>query len=82
MDAATFERVRKVLARVLPTKEEDITLTSSLVDDLGFSDQEMPLLVNLEDEFDLDIPEDDAERCFGSIEEIVNYIAARTKTRA
>jgi acyl carrier protein len=77
IDAATFERVKKVLAVVLPVKEEEITPTSHLVRDLGFTDQEMPLLVNLEAEFELDIPDDDAERHFGTIEGIVAYIAAR-----
>lgn len=51
-----IEKVRAILAGQLDLEEDDITLDSSLVDDLGVDSLDLvDLVMNLEDEFDTEI---------------------------
>ena len=58
-----FEKVKKVLAEQLGVDESVITLDSSFVDDLGADSLDIvELIMGLETEFDIEIPDEEAEK--------------------
>ena len=70
------ERVIKMVAEQLGVKEEDIQSTSSFVEDLGADSLDtVELIMALEEEFDAEIPDDDAEK-IGTVKDAVDYIQA------
>ena len=70
------ERVIKMVAEQLCVKEEDIQSTSSFVEDLGADSLDtVELIMALEEEFDAEIPDEDAEK-IGTVKDAVYYIQA------
>ncbi|MFZ4586807.1 MAG: acyl carrier protein, partial [Candidatus Methylopumilus universalis] len=56
------QRVKKIVAEQLGTKEADVKNTSSFVDDLGADSLDtVELVMALEEEFDCEIPDEEAE---------------------
>ena len=56
----TFEKVQKILAEQLELDADEITLDSSLVEDLGIDSLDfVDIVMSLEDEFDTEFPEED-----------------------
>ena len=69
-----FERVKSVIADQLGVDEDTITMESSFVDDLGADSLDIvELIMGLESEFDLEIPDDQAEK-ISTVGDAVNYI--------
>ena len=57
------QRVKKIVAEQLGTKEADVKNTSSFVDDLGADSLDtVELVMALEEEFDCEIPDEEAEK--------------------
>ena len=57
------DRVKKIVIEQLGVKEEDVTSTASFVDDLGADSLDtVELVMALEEEFDTEIPDEDAEK--------------------
>ena len=72
------ERVIKMVAEQLGVKEDDIQATSSFVDDLGADSLDtVELIMALEQEFDAEIPDQDAEK-IATVQDAVNYIQANS----
>jgi acyl carrier protein len=70
------ERVIKMVAEQLGVKEDDIQSTSSFVEDLGADSLDtVELIMALEEEFDAEIPDDDAEK-IATVKDAVDYIQA------
>lgn len=70
------ERVIKMVAEQLGVKEEDVQSTSSFVEDLGADSLDtVELIMALEEEFDAEIPDDDAEK-IATVKDAVDYIQA------
>jgi acyl carrier protein len=64
-DAAVEERVRKVVAELLKVPEEKVTPSAHFVKDLGMeSVQSIELIAAFEEEFDLDIEQDEVASIF------------------
>ena len=73
---STEERVKKIVADQLGAKEEEITLQSSFVDDLGADSLDtVELVMAFEEEFDIEIPDEDAEK-IKTVQDAVGYINA------
>jgi acyl carrier protein len=71
---AVFENVKKIIAEQLGVEESEINLESSLVDDLGADSLDVvELIMALEEEFSLEIPDEDAEK-IGTVGQIIDYI--------
>lgn len=68
------ERVKKIVVEQLGVKQEEISNESSFVDDLGADSLDtVELVMALEEEFDTEIPDEDAEK-IRTIQEAINYI--------
>lgn len=69
-----FEKVRKVLAEQLGVDESVVTPDASFVDDLGADSLDIvELIMGLETEFDIEIPDEDAEQ-IATVGDAVEYI--------
>lgn len=69
-----FERVKSVIVDQLGADESAITMESSFVDDLGADSLDIvELIMGLETEFDIEIPDDKAES-ISTVGDAVNYI--------
>lgn len=69
-----FERVKSVIVDQLGVDEEAVTMEASFVDDLGADSLDIvELIMGLEGEFDLEIPDDQAEK-ISTVGDAVNYI--------
>lgn len=76
------ERVKKIVAEQLGLKAEDIKNEASFVDDLGADSLDtVELVMALEEEFEIEIPDEEAEK-ITTIQEAINHIDAYLKTKA
>ncbi|MCY6372110.1 acyl carrier protein [Clostridium ganghwense] len=75
----TFEKIRKVIAEHLDMGEEEIKLGSTFADDLGIDSLDIfEIVMELEDEFSMEIPTEDLED-MKKVEDIVTYINSKNK---
>ncbi|MEL0638384.1 MAG: acyl carrier protein [Marinomonas sp.] len=57
------ERVKKIVCEQLGVKEEEVVMSASFVDDLGADSLDtVELVMALEEEFDTEIPDEEAEK--------------------
>ena len=72
------ERVKKIVAEQLGVKEEDIQSTASFVEDLGADSLDtVELVMALEEEFETEIPDEDAEN-ITTVQHAIDYIESHT----
>lgn len=58
-----FEKIRAIIAEVLSVAEEDITLESTFIEDLGADSLDVfQIIMGIEEEFDIEIPNEAAEK--------------------
>lgn len=70
-------RVKKIVVEQLGVKEEEVTTDASFVDDLGADSLDtVELVMALEEEFETEIPDEDAEKII-TIKDAVNYVVER-----
>ena len=68
------ERVRKIVCEQLGKSVEEVSNDASFVDDLGADSLDtVELVMALEEEFDLEIADEEAEK-ISTVQEAVNYI--------
>lgn len=74
-----FDKIKKVIVDVLHVDESEITTESSFVDDLGADSLDIfQIIMGLEEEFDIEINHEDAERITtvaDAVEQIKNAIS-------
>jgi acyl carrier protein len=71
---STFDRVKKVVVDRLKVSDDEVTETASFVDDLGADSLDVvDLVMGLEEEFNVEIPDEDAEK-IQTVEQAVAYI--------
>ena len=69
-----FERVKNVIVDQLRVDADEVTLEASFVDDLGADSLDVvELIMGLETEFDIEIPDEDAEK-ISTVGDAVEYI--------
>lgn len=60
---ATFEKVKKIIVEQLGVDEEEVTMEASITDDLGADSlDQVELVMAFETEFNIDIPDEEAEK--------------------
>lgn len=68
------DRVKKIVIEQLGVKEEEVTIEASFVDDLGADSLDtVELVMALEEEFECEIPDDEAEN-ITTVKQAVDYI--------
>ena len=69
-----FERVKNAIVDELSVDADEVTLEASFVDDLGADSLDVvELIMGLETEFDIEIPDEDAEK-ISTVGDAVEYI--------
>lgn len=73
------QRVKKIVAEQLGVSEADIKNESSFVDDLGADSLDtVELVMALEEEFECEIPDEDAEK-ITTVQQAIDYVNANLK---
>ena len=68
------ERVKKIVIEQLGVTEDEVTIEASFVDDLGADSLDtVELVMALEEEFETEIPDEDAEK-ITTVQQAVTYI--------
>ncbi len=76
------EKVKSIIAEQLGVKQEEIKPESSFVDDLGADSLDtVELVMALEEEFGIEIPDEDAEK-MSTVGEAINYIEEKSKGKS
>ena len=74
-----FDKIKGIIAEQLGLDAGEITMESSFVDDLGADSLDIvELIMALEEEFDIEFPDEDAEKV-ATVGDVVNYIKAHTE---
>ncbi len=69
-----FEKVKEITVDQLGADEGDVTLEASFIDDLDADSLDIvELMMALEEEFDIEIPDEDAEK-ISTVNDAVEYI--------
>jgi len=69
-----FDKVRAIIAEQLGMEADEITMESSFIDDLGADSLDIvELIMALEEEFDMEIPDEDAEK-ISTVGDVIDYI--------
>lgn len=73
------QRVKKIVAEQLGASEADVKNTSSFVDDLGADSLDtVELVMALEEEFDCEIPDEEAEK-ITNVQQAIDYVTSNLK---
>jgi acyl carrier protein len=72
------EQVKNIVAEQLGVKEEEVTNDASFVDDLGADSLDtVELVMALEEAFECEIPDEEAEK-ITTVQQAIDYIKARS----
>ena len=73
------QRVKKIVAQQLGVNESEIKTESSFVDDLGADSLDtVELVMALEEEFECEIPDEEAEK-ITTVQQAIDYVNAHLK---
>jgi acyl carrier protein len=77
---STFDRVKKVVAEQLDVSPEEVTPEATFVEDLRADSLDMvELTMAFEEEFDIEIPDEDAEK-ISTVSDAVKYLEEKIKS--
>lgn len=72
------KKIRKIICEQLDVPEGDVVPTASFVDDLGADSlDQVELIMAMEEEFDVSISDEDAEK-IATVQDAINYITKAT----
>ena len=68
------EKVKKIIVEQLDVSEDDVVPAAAFVDDLGADSlDQVELIMAIEEEFDISIPDEDAEK-IATVQDAIDYI--------
>ena len=68
------ERVKRIICEQLDVEEKDVVPTASFVEDLGADSlDQVELIMAMEEEFDVSISDEDAEK-ISTVQDAINYV--------
>lgn len=77
--AVDFEKIKKIIVDQLGVDESEVTESASFVDDLGADSLDtVELVMALEEEFGIEIPDEDAEKII-TVKDAIQYIESKLK---
>ena len=72
-----FEKLKDIIAEQLSVEADEVNMDSNIQDDLGADSLDVvDLLMNIDDEFGVEVPDEDVEKV-KTVEDLVAYIEAR-----
>ena len=72
-----FEKVKEIIVEQLGVDEKDVAMEASFIDDLGADSLDIvELIMGIEEEFDIEIPDEDAEK-LTSVGEAMKYTLSK-----
>ena len=72
------ERIKKIVAEQLGVEEDQVTMEASFMDDLGADSLDtVELVMALEEEFDIEISDEDAEK-IQTVKNAIDYVSSNT----
>ena len=72
------EKVKSIIVEQLGVEADEVTAEASFTDDLGADSLDIvELVMAFEEEFDIEIPDEDAEK-IGKVQEAVSYIESKS----
>ena len=78
MSSASEEKIKSIIAEQLGVKPEEVTPQASFIDDLGADSLDtVELIMALEEEFNVEIPDEDAEK-MTTVGDAIKYIENKT----
>jgi acyl carrier protein len=73
------QRVREIVAEQLERDVKEVTNTASLIDDLGADSLDVvELVMKMEEEFGIEIPDEEAEK-IKTVNDVIQYITTHKK---
>ncbi|WP_206458643.1 acyl carrier protein [Anaerovorax sp. IOR16] len=73
-----FEKIKEIIVEQLGVDEDDVTMTTHLMKDLEADSLDaVEIIMGIEDEFEIEIPDEMAEK-FESVGDIVRYVEDKT----
>ena len=73
----TLDKIKGIIAEQLGVDEEEVKLETNLAKDLEADSLDaVEIIMAIEDEFDIEVPDEDAEK-FATVNDIVSYVEAR-----
>lgn len=74
-----FEKVKSIIIDQLDVEEEKVTMEANIQDDLGADSLDIvDLVMSFEEEFDLEIPDDQVES-IKTVGDVVKYVEEKTE---
>ncbi len=74
---STDKKIKRIIAEQLGLHEEEIKNEASLIDDLGADSLDIvELVMAMEEEFEMEIPDEDAEK-IASVQDVIAYVERR-----
>ena len=74
-----FDKLKEIIADKLSVNEDEITMESTFIDDIGADSLDIvELIMALEEELEMEIPDEDAEG-FKTVGDVVEYITEHTE---
>jgi len=75
----SMEKVKQIISEQLGVDESEVTPSASFVDDLGADSlDQVELVMALEEAFDVEIPDEDAEK-IRTVQDAIDYIGKHAK---
>ena len=72
-----FDKVKETVVTCLGVAESDVTMESSFIDDLGADSLDtVELIMAFEEEFDVEIPDEDAQK-IKTVKDVIEYIESK-----
>lgn len=74
-----FEKIREIIIDQLNVEPEEITMETHLMKDLEADSLDaVEIIMGIEDEFGIEIPDEEAEK-FQTVSDLVNYVEANAE---
>ena len=78
MASDTYERLKKIVVEQLGVEEDEVNPNAKFIEDLGADSLDtVELVMAFEEEFDIEIPDEDAEK-ITTVGDAIQYIKERT----
>ena len=72
-----FEKLKQIIVEVLNVDESEITMETTFIDDLGADSLDVfQIIMGLEEEFDIEVPDEEAEK-ITTVGDVVEYIKSQ-----